>query len=89
VAIGDLVAAGDVLGDVAGAPVRSSIGGVVRGLLAPGRKVEQGFKIGDVDPRADVSACFEVSDKALSVGGGVVAAILGWLNVSKGQVPRS
>ncbi len=80
VQIGDLVAAGDELGDVDGAPIRSAIDGVVRGLLAPSHEVEQGLKIGDVDPRADASACFEVSDKALSVGGGVVAAILGWLN---------
>jgi xanthine dehydrogenase accessory factor len=80
VQIGDLVGAGDLLGDVDGAPIQSSIGGVVRGLLAPGYVVARDLKIGDVDPRADVSACFEVSDKALSVGGGVVAAILGWLN---------
>ncbi len=89
VEIGDLVAAGDLLGDVAGAQIRSSISGVVRGLLEPGREVEQGLKIGDVDPRADVSACFEISDKALSVGGGVVAAILGWLNARTDSAPRS
>ena len=78
--IADIVAAGDVLGDINGVPIRSRIGGVVRGLLAPGYEVEWNWKLADIDPRADASACFEISDKALSIGGGVVEAILSWLN---------
>ena len=78
--IGDLVATGDVLGDINGVPIRSRLGGVVRGLLAPGYEVEWNWKLADIDPRCDTSACFEISDKALSIGGGVVAAILTWLN---------
>lgn len=78
--IGDLVAKGDVLGHINGVPVRSRLGGVVRGLLAPGYEVEWDWKIADVDPRANTSACFEISDKALAIGGGVVEAILTWLN---------
>lgn len=80
VAIGDLVAAGDVLGDINGVPVRTRIGGVVRGLLPPGYEVEWNWKIGDIDPRADTNACFEISDKSLSVGGGAVEAVLTWLD---------
>jgi hypothetical protein len=34
------------------------------------------LKIGDVDPRDDRSACYLVSDKALSIGGAVLEAIL-------------
>ncbi len=79
VGIADMVAAGDVLGDINGVPIRSRIGGVVRGLLAPGYEVEWNWKLADIDPRADSSACFEISDKALSIGGGVVEAILSWL----------
>ncbi|MDJ0664948.1 MAG: selenium-dependent molybdenum cofactor biosynthesis protein YqeB [Acidimicrobiia bacterium] len=78
--IGDLVATGDVLGDINGVPIRSRIGGVVRGLLAPGYEVEWNWKLADIDPRCDTSACFEISDKALSIGGGVVEAVLTWLN---------
>jgi xanthine dehydrogenase accessory factor len=78
--IADFVAAGDVLGDINGVPIRSRIGGVVRGLLAPGYEVEWNWKLADIDPRADTSACFEISDKALSIGGGVVEATLSWLN---------
>lgn len=50
--------------------------GVLRGLIHPRVKVTEGMKIGDIDPRDDSSICFLVSDKALSVGGGVLEAIL-------------
>lgn len=79
VAIADMVAAGDVLGDINGVPIRSRIAGIVRGLLTPGYEVEWDWKLGDVDPRADASACFDISDKALSIGGGVVESVLTWL----------
>ena len=50
--------------------------GVVRGLIAPGTTVPERIKIGDVDPRGDVAACFTISDKALAIGGGVLEAVL-------------
>ncbi len=34
------------------------------------------MKIGDLDPRNDPKYAFMVSDKALSIGGGVLEAIL-------------
>ena len=80
VEIGDTVAAGHVLGDVGGAPVEASISGVVRGLIQPGTAVRSGLKIADIDPRADRSACFDISDKARLVGAGVLEAVLTWLN---------
>ena len=80
VEIGDTVEAGTVLGSVEGDPVRSEIAGVVRGLIAAGRRVEAGLKLADIDPRGEISACFEISDKALAVGGGVLEAILVHLN---------
>jgi len=58
------------------ASVVSPFAGVVRGLIREGIHVTQGLKIGDVDPRDDASACFLVSDKALSIGGAVLEAIL-------------
>ena len=72
--IGDLVEAGQVLGTVGGRPVVAKIGGVLRGLIPPTVPVWAGMKIGDVDPRAVRSHCFSISDKALSVGGGVLEA---------------
>jgi xanthine dehydrogenase accessory factor len=86
--IGDVVAAGAVLGAVAGEPVRAPFAGVVRGLIADGTPVAEGLKIGDVDPRADTD-CREISDKALAVAGGVLEAILTWLGRRTGGRARS
>lgn len=80
VAIGDLVEAGQQIGTVGGDPVESKIGGVVRGLISDGFPATPELKIADVDPRADRSACFEISDKARLVGAGVLEAVLVWLN---------
>jgi len=74
--IGDAATGGEVIGDVAGEPVVAPFDGRVRGLIAPGTTVFAGLKIGDMDPRDDVAACFTISDKALAVGGGVLEAIL-------------
>jgi len=77
--IGVTVESGQPLGTVAGLPVLAPFDGVLRGLIAPGTEVRQGLKIGDVDARADRSACFTISDKALSIGGGVLEALLSHL----------
>ena len=74
--IGDTVEAGDTVGFVSGEPMRCTIGGVLRGLLADGVVVRRGMKAGDVDPRGNAAYCRTVSDKALAVGGGVLEAIL-------------
>ena len=54
----------------------SPIKGILRGLVRSGLEVTEKMKIGDIDPRDDVSFSALVSDKALSVGGGVLEAIL-------------
>lgn len=82
VAIGDQVDADQQLGVVDGTPVKTTIAGVVRGLLAEG-VVSPGLKIADIDPRSDDNACFEISDKSLAVGGGVLEAVLAWLGESE------
>lgn len=74
-AISDLVEAGDILARVDGVPVTTAISGVVRGLLAGGRIVREGQKVGDVDPRSDPRLCFTISDKANAVAGGVLEAV--------------
>jgi xanthine dehydrogenase accessory factor len=56
--------------------VLSPFPGILRGLLHPGLAVTRGLKIGDIDQRDDPRLCQLVSDKALSVGGGVLEAIL-------------
>lgn len=74
-AIGDTVAAGDVVGYVSGKPMVCTIGGVLRGLLADGVETTPGMKAGDVDPRGRREYCDLCSDKALAIGGGVLEAI--------------
>ncbi|MDR3577207.1 MAG: selenium-dependent molybdenum cofactor biosynthesis protein YqeB [Anaerolineaceae bacterium] len=74
--IGDHLKAGQVVVEVAGIPVAAVFEGYLRGLLQDGLSVRKGLKIGDVDPRLDANLCYIVSDKALSIGGGVLEAIL-------------
>ena len=78
--IGDIVEAGQPIGTVAAAAVVATTSGVVRGLIRPGFVASQDLKIADIDPRADIAACFEISDKARLVGAGVLEAVLIWLN---------
>jgi len=78
--IGNLVNEGDMIGDVAGKPVLAPFDGILRGLIAPETAVPQGLKIGDIDARQDIEACFTISDKALAIGGGVLEAILTKMN---------
>ena len=74
--IGDVVAAGEVVCRVDGAEVRSSIAGVVRGMIPDGYGVREGMKIADVDPRAELAASVDtISDKSRAVGGGVLDAV--------------
>lgn len=74
--IGAQVKSGDVAGTVNGLPMRCTIDGVLRGLLADGTPVHKGMKSGDVDPRCREEYCHTASDKALAVGGGVLEALL-------------
>jgi xanthine dehydrogenase accessory factor len=78
--IGDLVNGGDIIGSVEDEQVLAPFDGVIRGLIAPGTRARVGLKIGDVDSRSDVSACFTISDKALAIGGGVLEALLVKIN---------
>jgi xanthine dehydrogenase accessory factor len=74
--IGDHIEAGQVIAEVSGLTVTAPFPGILRGLLHPGLTVTRGLKIGDIDPRDDPRLCQMVSDKALSIGGGVLEAIL-------------
>ena len=74
--IGQMVKAGQVAALVGGVPMRCTIDGCLRGLLQEGLTVPAGMKCGDIDPRCQQSHCFQASDKALAVGGGVLEALL-------------
>jgi xanthine dehydrogenase accessory factor len=76
VEIGDLVSQGDLVMKVTEHEIRAPFPGVVRGLIHPGLYVEQGTKVGDIDPRPETFRCWSVSEKSLAIGGGVLEAIL-------------
>ena len=61
----------------------SPFSGILRGLIRDGLYVTKGMKIGDIDARDDVSACYLVSDKALAIGGAVLEAIMSKAEIRK------
>jgi xanthine dehydrogenase accessory factor len=76
--IGDSVSADQIVGYVNQQPIKAIFDGLVRGILHNGLSVTAGLKLGDIDPRINPSIIDVVSDKALSIGGGVLEAILTW-----------
>jgi xanthine dehydrogenase accessory factor len=81
--IGTAVKSGDVVGEVNGLPMRCTIDGVLRGILADQTPVFRDMKAGDVDPRGETDYCRYVSDKATAIGGGVLEAVLRLTGVLK------
>jgi xanthine dehydrogenase accessory factor len=80
--IGDRVKKGDTVAMVETFSVKAEIDGILRGILPSGISVKRGMKAGDVDPRCEGEHCFTVSDKALSIGGGVLEAFLRFFPLS-------
>ena len=63
--------------------VLAQIDGIVRGMLQENIEVFKGMKAGDIDPRCEKDHCFTISDKARSIGGGVLEAIMYMSNKNK------
>jgi len=74
--IGSRVKKGQVIAEVFGKPIIAPFEGTLRGLLHDGLAVEQGTKVGDLDPREDPRLACMVSEKSLAIGGGVLEALL-------------
>jgi xanthine dehydrogenase accessory factor len=87
--IGDRLEAGQMIAIIESkienlkSEIKSPFKGVLRGLIRPGIEVAANMKIGDIDLRDDPALCTLVSDKALSIGGGVLEAILTRYPVSR------
>jgi xanthine dehydrogenase accessory factor len=75
-AIGDLVRADDVVGEVDGVPVVAGVGGLLRGLVAAGVTLREGTKLGDIDPRGREIDPAAISDKGRAVAAGVLEAVV-------------
>jgi len=82
--IGEQVQAGEVVAivtsDEGDAPIIAAISGILRGLVRDDLLVNTGMKVGDIDPRAIREHCFTISDKSRAIGGGVLEAVLYFLN---------
>ena len=79
--ITDTVSKGDIIAVVeteeGTVPVEATLDGILRGLIRDGYPVKVGFKMADIDPRAEeLGNCFTISDKARCIAGGVLEAIL-------------
>lgn len=79
--ITDTVSKGDVIAlvetETGTVPVEATLDGILRGLIRDGYPVRVGFKMADIDPRAEeYDNCFTISDKARCTAGGVLEAIL-------------
>lgn len=79
--ITDTVSKGEVIAivetDNGIVPVEATLDGILRGLIRDGYPVNIGFKMADIDPRAEeYNNCFTISDKARCIAGGVLEAIL-------------
>lgn len=81
--IGDMIKKDQIIAYVDDEPVKASIDGVLRGIIMNNSKVKKGLKIADVDPRGIKEYCFTISDKARSVAGGVLEAILYMKKIGK------
>ncbi|OPY70834.1 MAG: hypothetical protein A4E57_00149 [Syntrophorhabdaceae bacterium PtaU1.Bin034] len=77
--IGDRVVKGDTVLYIDTTPVKAAIDGMVRGLIRE-IYVRADEKVGDVEPRDDISYCWTISDKARAIAGGVLEAIMHRLN---------
>jgi xanthine dehydrogenase accessory factor len=75
-ALGDLVAAGEVVARVGETPVVAQTSGLLRGLVRSGVEVRGNMKIGDIDPRGAAVDFRLISDKARAIAGGLLEAIL-------------
>jgi xanthine dehydrogenase accessory factor len=78
--IGDKVRVDEVIGRVGNIEVVASINGILRGLIRPGSSVRKGLKLGDIDPRGEKAYCDTISEKARSLGGAVLEAVLAAYN---------
>jgi xanthine dehydrogenase accessory factor len=74
--LGSIVRKGEVIAAVDDIPLKAPFDGALRGLLHSGLEVDVGMKVGDLDPRSEPSYCYQISDKSLAIGGGVIEAIL-------------
>lgn len=56
--------------------IYAPLDGVLRGIMHDGLAVVPGMRLAEVDPRAEATNCFKISDRARTVSGSVLEAIM-------------
>ncbi|MBK5240271.1 selenium-dependent molybdenum cofactor biosynthesis protein YqeB [Clostridium sp.] len=85
--IGAIVQRDEVIAYIGEKPVKATMSGLLRGILRHGSTVPVGFKIADIDPReSEKINCYTISDKARSIAGGVLEAVLYLMNKSREEM---
>ena len=75
--IGDIVKQGETIAYIDGNEVNATINGVLRGIIRDKSYVKSKLKIADIDPREEqVKNSYTISDKARTIAGGVLEAVL-------------
>lgn len=81
--IGDIVKKGEVIAIISNTKnetlteVKTTIDGVLRGIIRDKSKIKERLKIADIDPRIEeIKNSYTISDKARTIAGGVLEAIL-------------
>lgn len=81
--IGEIVKKGEVIAKISNAEnktiteVKATIDGVLRGIIRDKSKIKERLKVADIDPRIEeVKNSYTISDKARTIAGGVLEAIL-------------
>lgn len=81
--IGDIVKKGEVIAKISNTEnetlteVKTTIDGVLRGIIRDKSKIKERLKIADIDPRIEeIKNSYTISDKARTIAGGVLEAIL-------------
>lgn len=75
--IGDIVKKSETIAYIDNTEVKASIDGVLRGIIRDKSNIKSKLKIADIDPRKEeVKNSFTISDKARTIAGGVLEAIL-------------
>ncbi len=75
--IGEVVKQNEVIAYINETPVLATIDGVLRGIIKNNLYVKENLKIADIDPRLEeIQNSYTISDKARTIAGAVVEAIL-------------
>jgi xanthine dehydrogenase accessory factor len=83
--IGSIVEEGERIGWVHTAngekqEVKAEARGLLRGIIRDGTPVDEGMKLGDIDPVTERERCYAISEKSRAVAGGVLEACMALLS---------